>query len=133
MNELFTNIFIIKLLSTAFLAVLFLQSGLDKVFNYAGNKAWIIGYFEKTFLKNTAGSMFIAITILEVVAGVFCAIGVVGLFIGLPLFGLLGTVLSGVSLLALFFGARIAADYATAGGLVTYFLVVLANLYVYSL
>ena len=67
----------LQILSLAFLAILFLQSGLDKVFNYKGNLEWLTGHFAKSPLKNTVGLLMPVITILEVAAGVFSAIGLV--------------------------------------------------------
>ena len=61
----------------AFLAILFLQSGLDKVFNYKGNKEWLAGHFANSPLKNMVGLMVPLITILEVASGAFCAAGIV--------------------------------------------------------
>jgi len=40
-----------------------------------------------------------------------------------------GTALSAVALVMLFFGQRIAKDYAGAGGLVPYFILAVINLY----
>ena len=128
-----TNIFIIKLLSTAWIAILFLQSGFDKVLDYSGNKAWLTDYFSKTFLKSTVGLMIPIITLMEVAAGIISALGIVGLFINMPLIGLCGVTLAALSLLSLFFGARIAKDYATAGSLVPYFILCLIAIYIYSL
>ena len=69
----FINIFdpttAIQLLVLALLAILFLQSGLDKVFNYKGNLEWLTGHFEKSPLKGTVGLLMPVITLLEVAAG----------------------------------------------------------------
>ena len=71
------------------------------------------------------------ITILEVAAGICCFIGLVQLVIsGSSTIGLLGAQLSALSIVALFFGQRMAQDYAGAGSLVSYFLVCLAAIYV---
>lgn len=120
-----------QLLSLAFLAILFLQSGLDKVFNYKGNLEWLTGHFAKSPLKNTVGLLMPVITILEVAAGIFSAIGVIQILLGgSTQMGLIGAQLSAVSILSLFFGQRLAQDYEGAGNLVGYFLVCLAAIYV---
>lgn len=119
-----------QLLCLAFLAILFLQSGLDKVFNYKGNLDWLTGHFAKSPLKNTVGLMMPMITLLEVAAGLCCAIGIFTLlFSQSTQIGLLGTQLSALSILALFFGQRLAQDYAGAATLTTYFLISLAGIY----
>ncbi|MFK8104206.1 MAG: DoxX family protein [Saprospiraceae bacterium] len=130
-----TPIFSMQILCLAFLSVLFLQSGLDKVFNYQGNYEWLKGHFAKSPLKNTVGLLMPTITLLEVAAGVCCAIGIVNLFLngantGM---GLIGAQLSAVSILALFFGQRLAQDYAGAGALTGYFLISLLGIYLCSL
>ena len=67
----------------------------------------------------------------EVAAGVFSAIGAVNILIGNSDFmAFIGAMLSAIALLMLFFGQRIAKDYAGAGGLVPYFILTLATLYI---
>ncbi len=130
MEHLLTATTSFQLLSLAFLAILFLQSGLDKVFDYKGNKAWLTGHFAKSPLKNTVGLLMPVITILEVAAGVLSAIGAIQVLLsGSTQIGLIGAQLSAVSILSLFFGQRLAKDYEGAGGLVGYFLVCLAAIY----
>jgi len=107
-----------------FLAILFLQSGLDKVFNYKGNKEWLSGHFANSPLKNMVNVMVPLITILEVTAGAFCAAGIVFYLIdGSKEIALIGTQLSTLSVLALFFGQRLAQDYEGAATLTTYFII----------
>ena len=121
----------IQLLSLAFLGILFLQSGLDKVFNYKGNYDWLKGHFSKSILKGTVGILMPVITFLEVAAGLCCFIGLITLILnGNPSIGLLGAQLSALSILALFFGQRMAQDYEGAASLVNYFLVCLVAIYV---
>ena len=36
----------------AFLAITFLQSGLDKIFDWKGNVSWLKEHFSKTFMAN---------------------------------------------------------------------------------
>jgi hypothetical protein len=40
------------LFSATLVAILFIQSGLDKVFDWAGNLGWLKGHFEKTSWKS---------------------------------------------------------------------------------
>jgi len=108
----------------AFLAILFLQSGLDKVFNYKGNKEWLSGHFANSPLKNMVNLMVPLITVLEVTAGAFCAAGIVFYLIDRSTeIGLIGAQLATLSILALFFGQRVAQDYVGAATLTTYFII----------
>jgi uncharacterized membrane protein YphA (DoxX/SURF4 family) len=107
----------------AFLAVLFLQSGLDKVFDWSGNKAYIGGYLEKTPFRRVSGLLFFVITALEVLAGIVSAAGVLStVLLQSPLLGFFGAFLSGASILSLFLGQRLAKDYAAAAAMVPYFI-----------
>lgn len=117
-------------LCLAFLAILFLQSGLDKVFNYKGNKEWLQSHFAKSPLKNTVGLLMPLITLLEVAAGACSAIGILLILLkGNPEIGLIGAQLSTVSILALFFGQRVAQDYEGAATLTTYFIISIMTIY----
>ena len=130
MSELLSATTSFQLLSLALLAILFLQSGLDKVFDYKGNKAYLTGHFKNSPLASTVGLLMPVITILEVAAGVFSAIGIGQILMsGSTSIGLIGAQLSALSIVSLFFGQRIAKDYAGAGGLIPYFLVCLAAIY----
>ena len=134
LESLLDPILSIQILCLLFLAILFLQSGLDKVFNYKGNFEWIKSHFAKSPLKNTVGLMFPTITLLEVAAGVLSLIGLISLVTtGETTIAILGAQLSALSIIALFFGQRIAQDYAGAGGLVGYFMVTLLSIYILTL
>ena len=136
MEEIFNYklLLIIKTLVTLFVAVLFLQSGFDKVFNFKGNLSYIQSVFAKTFLNKTSSVMFVVITILEVLSGITCLFGVIiSLKEGFEGFAIWGLVLSATSILSLFFGQRIAKDYAGAASLVGYFLLIIFGLFLYAL
>ena len=65
------------LLSAVFVAVLFIQSGLDKIFDWKGNLEWLTGHFSKTFVAGTVPVMLAVITAMEVATGFLAAAGVV--------------------------------------------------------
>lgn len=110
-----------KAAGCAFFAILFLQSGLDKVFDYKGNLAYFTDHFTKSHLKGALGLMMPMITLLEVAAGAVCAVGLVMLFVGGGVvFARAGIGLACLSLLCLFFGQRMAKDYAGAATLAIY-------------
>ena len=75
-----------------------------------------------------------AITLLEVGAGALSAIGCVVLMISRETtIAFYGAVTSAVALIALFFGQRMAKDYAGAAVLLPYFLLTLAAIYLLAL
>lgn len=119
------GVMIIKLILAAFFAILFLQSGLDKVFNWKDNVDWLKGHFEKSILSGIVPFMVFKITIAEIAAGALSLLGIYGTVVGNDFFLEMGLLLSAVSLGALFFGQRLAKDYAGAGALVPYFIVAL--------
>jgi len=122
--------YILQLLVSAFIAVLFLQSGLDKVIDRKGNRAYLDEHFARSPLAGTVGPMFLVVTILEVAAGFLSGIGVVLLLVTRDsMVAYLGAVVAGVNLVALFFGQRVSKDYVGAAALVPYFLLVLVGVY----
>ena len=126
----FSAVLSAQVLCLVFLAILFLQSGLDKVFNYKGNLEWITDHFAKSPLKNLSSLMMLMITLLEVAAGLCCAIGIFSLVSnGDTQVGLIGAQLSALSIVALFFGQRIAQDYVGAATLTTYFIISIMTIY----
>lgn len=124
------SLMIVKTLAPALMAILFLQSGLDKVLNYKGNLDYFTDHFKNSPLSKTVGLLLPTLTLLEVAAGIVSAIGTVALFYGSEIWAYVGLILSAVSLLCLFFGQRLAKDYAGAGGLTGYFMIVLIGLLV---
>jgi len=117
-----------QVLSAAFLAVLFLQSGLDKVTDWDGNKGYIGSVFAKTPLAKFSTLMLLKITVLEVATGLTSAAGCVALLVTKSsCIAFVGAVLAGTTLLGLFFGQRIAKDYAGAAALVPYTLFAIAS------
>ncbi|MEZ4686457.1 MAG: DoxX family membrane protein [Bacteroidia bacterium] len=119
-----------QLLTTAMLAVLFIQSGLDKVFNYSGNVSWFKDHFKKSFLGPTVPLLMPVITLTEVLAGVLSATGFIFILLkNESEWGMWGSAVAGLALLMLFFGQRIAQDYGGAATLVPYFLMALAGVW----
>ena len=113
----------------AFLAILFLQSGLDKIVDRAGNVAWLTEHFASSPLAGFVPQLVTVITVFEVAAGAFSALGVLEiLFTRSRSFATLGVLLAALSILQLFAGQRLAKDYAGAAVLVPYFLVTVLGL-----
>jgi hypothetical protein len=123
-------IYLMQILASAFLAILFLQSGIDKVVDRGGNLEWLNGHFAKSPLSGMVPAMVTTITILEIAAGALSAVGcIVIIFTRDATMAFYGAVISAVAIVALFFGQRMAKDYAGAAVLVPYFLLTLAAIY----
>jgi diacylglycerol kinase len=121
---------LLQILVSAFLAILFLQSGIDKVVDRRGNLEWLKGHFAKSPLAGIVPAMVTTITILEIVAGALSAIGCVAIILSRDsTLAFYGAVISAIAIIALFFGQRVAKDYAGAAVLVPYFLVALSAIY----
>jgi hypothetical protein len=129
--HLFTGvIYLVQILVSAFLGILFLQSGINKLVDRRGNLEWLKGHFAKSPLTGIVPVLVTAITVLEVAAGALSAIGCVTIFfLRDSAIAFYGAVISAVTIVALFFGQRMAKDYAGAAVLVPYFLLALAAIY----
>ena len=74
--------------------------------------------------------MFAALTIIEVAAGLLSGIGFLALiFVHDSTIAFYGAVMSAIAIIALFFGQRMAKEYAGAAILVPYFLLALVAIY----
>lgn len=123
-------IFLLQIFASLFLAILFLQSGIDKIVDRRGNLEWLKSHFAKSPLANAVPLIVSAITILEIAAGALSAIGCLLLMIKRDsAVAFYGAVVSAIAILALFFGQRMAKDYAGAAVLVPYFLLTLVAIY----
>ena len=122
--------FVLQILVSLFLAILFLQSGIDKIVDRKGNLEWLKSHFAKSPLAGMVPLMVTAITILEVAAGGLSAIGcALIIFTRDSAIAFYGAVVSAIAIVALFFGQRMAKEYAGAAILVPYFLLTLVAIY----
>src|SRR5215471_321456 len=123
-------IYLMQIFVAAFLAILFLQSGIDKIVDRRGNFEWLKGHFAKSPLAGIVPALLMCITILEIAAGTLSAIGCLLLILLKDsTVGLYGAILSSVAIMALFFGQRMAKEYAGAAVLVPYFVLTLVAIY----
>ena len=121
---------ILQALASLFLAILFLQSGIDKIVDRRGNLDYLTEHFARSPLATTVGPMFLTMTVLETLSGLLSGIGFVLIVLRhQPEVAFCGAVLSAVSLCALFFGQRVGKDYAGAAVLVPYFLLALVAIW----
>jgi hypothetical protein len=120
----------LRILVSAFLAILFLQSGIDKMVDQRGNLQWLTGHFSKSPLARFVPALLLLLTVIEISAGALSAIGsIMIIFTGDSAVAFYGAIISGFAILALFFGQRVAKEYAGAAVLVPYFLVALVAIY----
>jgi len=111
-------------------SILFIQSGIDKVFDWKGNLEWLTGHFSKTFLRGTVPPMLATITLMELATGFLSGIGIIYFLIsGSTVLIFYASVLGAASIVALFFGQRIAKDYAGAAVLIPYFILLIVLMY----
>ena len=123
-------IYLMQILVAALLAILFLQSGIDKIVDRRGNLEWLSGHFAKSQLAGIVPALLICITILEVPAGALSAVGcVLVILLKDSTIAFYGAIISAAAITALFFGQRMAKDYAGAAVLVPYFLLTLVAIY----
>ena len=121
---------ITSILILVFLAITFLQSGYDKLFNWKDNLEWLRGHFAKTPLKNQVPLALANILILELISGILCIVGCIELLVNNGrVFGFYGAVFSCITLLMLLFGQRLAKDYDGAKTIVIYFIPAILAVY----
>jgi hypothetical protein len=107
-------------------AILFIQSGFDKVFDFKGNLEWLTGHFSKTFLRGMVLPMLVTITVMELATGFLAAAGLVYFLVsGSLAFIFYAAALGAASLTALFFGQRVAKDYPGAASIMPYFILMM--------
>lgn len=122
--------FYIQLILLALVAIVFLQSGFDKVVDWNGNLSWLKSHFSKTLLKSSVPLALAIITLLEIVAGLTAIVGMGEILLySATCFAFWSAILSAITLLLLFLGQRLAKDYAGAQTLVIYLIPVLILLY----
>jgi putative oxidoreductase len=138
MQHLLNPIPFVHCVTAMLLAILFLQSGLDKVFQFSDNLHWLKGHFSKTLLRHHVKAMLVTITITEVLTGVMALVGVGQIAVNpdaraSTTFAMYGAQLATIDILLLFFGQRIAKDYAGAAALIPYFILCVGNILVLTL
>ncbi len=128
MDLIFSNL--PTLFITAFFAILFLQSGLDKILDYRGNLDFLNEHFKNSPLSGSVRLLLPTITVLEVLTGLVSIWAFLQVLLtGQSSAAIFSPALAGASLLSLFFGQRVGKDYGGAASLVPYFVVVLLGLW----
>ncbi len=124
------NINIPLILVLFFHAIVFLQSGLDKLLNWKGNLDFTNQILGKTFSKYSIKLALFTVLLLETVGGLFSAIGVFfNLFYhNCLVYAQIGLVLCTSALLVLLIGQRISQNYEGAKTITIYFVVSIIGL-----
>lgn len=112
-----------EILLLLFLIITFLQSGIDKVFDWKGNLNWLKEHFAQTPLQQLVPFLLGTVLIVETVAGILCALGLFQLLMmDDNTLALYGGIMSCIALLMLLFGQRMAKDYEGAKTIAVYFI-----------
>ncbi|GGC81281.1 hypothetical protein GCM10011508_05750 [Flavobacterium lutivivi] len=112
-----------SILVLIFIAITFIQSGYDKVFDWKGNVEWLKSHFSKTILKNHIPLALGLLVVLEIITGILSLVGCVELFVnGGRTFGYYGAIFSSITLIIMLFGQRLAKDYDGARTIAIYFI-----------
>ena len=128
MQNLFS--YLPETLLLAFLAITFLQSGWDKLFDWKGNMAWLTSHFKDSPLHSLVPALLAVLLLFELLSGLLSVWGLVEL-----LGNASGQVASWaaatacLTLLMLLFGQRLAKDYDGARTIVIYFMPAIFLLY----
>ncbi len=118
------------LFAALLVSILFIQSGLDKVFDWKGNVEWLKGHFAKTFMSGMVPLMLAKITVLELATGFLSLAGIIYfLLTGSLVLIFYASILGALAVTGLFLGQRVAKDYPGAAVLVPYFILLLLLMY----
>ena len=113
----------------AFFLIVFIQSGIDKIIDYKGNLTFLKGLFKAFFSPPLITLALISVTILEVISGVLCLIGIGDFILNDSSFiGLLGLITGSFALLILLFGQRVSKNYEGAKTVAIYFILAMIGI-----
>jgi uncharacterized membrane protein YphA (DoxX/SURF4 family) len=122
---------ITEIILLLFLAITFLQSGLDKIMDWKGNIGWLKEHFSKTFMGKMVEVNVAIILVIETVAGLLAILGIYQLIVNdNATLGFYAAILSAITLLLLLFGQRVAKDYDGARTIVIYLIPTIFALYI---
>ena len=125
---------VVQMLTSGFLAFLFLQSGFDKVVNFTSNRQYFQQYFAATPVKRVTPFLLVCITVLEIAVGFVCAFGVVLNYVyRYPLLAERGSIMAAFTIGLLFIGQRLAKDYAASAAITPYFLLSLGSILLHGI
>jgi len=112
------------------LAIVFLQSGIDKITDWKGNLDWLTGHFANSPFGGMVSLLLGTLLFFEVMTGLVSIAGIVSIVSsGSSLIGLYACQLSAITFLMLFLGQRLAKDYPGAETIVNYFVIAIIGMY----
>ena len=118
-----------QILIAIFIAIAFIQSGIEKVLDRKGNLEFFKVHFANTFLKNVTPLLLIILTIFELAGGLTLVYGVYFAFVyRTTLWIFYGFVMLALTIILLFAGQRIVKDYLGAADLVPYFILIMLGI-----
>jgi len=129
----FSVLLITKIIFGIFLSITFLQTGLDKVYNFKGNKDYFVDHFKGTLLEKSIPLLFPLIIGQELLAGILSSIGVILVLAGYDTVAQLGALISAIAFISLYSGQRLGKDYEGASSLVPYFITSVLGLIILSI
>lgn len=133
LSGVFSSITIIQVFTSIFFAVLFLQSGTDKINDRIGNIEYITRQFAGSPMERFSIELLTLLTIMEMLCGLTCLAGAVAiLFYKVSTVSFYGVLLACLIFLCLFAAQRIAKDYAGAVSIVSYFILSILALFFMS-
>ena len=112
-----------------FFAIVFIQSGIDKVVDKKGNLSFLLSHLGKAFSRQLILIAFYTVTALELISGLCFAIGTFQVLIAKNKhLGEIGLIIGSFTLLILLLGQRVAKDYDGARTIAIYFIVSITGL-----
>lgn len=119
-----------ELVLLVFLAIVFLQSALDKIIDWKGNLGWLKEHFSKSIFKGAVPILLGVLALMESVTGLLALPGIVHLaWHDNGLFAFYAAVFACITLLSLLLGQRITKDYDGAKTIVIYLIPAVFLLY----
>lgn len=117
------------ILVLAFFSIVFIQSGVDKVFDYKGNLSFLNDLLRGFFSRLLINFALISVAILELTSGILCLIGIFDAIFNPSYFiGKLGLIIGSLALLVLLFGQRVAKNYEGAKTIAIYFILAMLGI-----
>jgi len=117
------------ILVLAFFSIVFIQSGVDKVFDYKGNLSFLNDLLRGFFSRPLINFALISVAILELTSGILCLIGIFDAIFNPSYFiGKLGLITGSLALLVLLFGQRVSKNYEGAKTIAIYFILAMLGI-----
>src|SRR5690606_2444749 len=98
-----------------------------------GNVKWLKSHFAGTFIKKRVPFSLGLILVLEIIAGILAILGTLSIIINQNTeIAFMSAIISGITLLLLLLGQRIAKDYDGARTIVIYFIPTIFLIWIFS-